>query len=222
MAKFGYIPTSQELDSLYNRASSGDAQAVNDLGELNNRLAKRANERMRSMERQGISGTYAYNVAEYYLSEQGRERFSQSRKMDIDDLYENIEQVNIFLRSQTSTGAGERIRREHIWQGLEDAGVFDDMTDEMSPDFQKDFYDFLDTDAWEDIRKHNKGGTNDLIKQAADAINNGAKKGDLVRAFKDFQKGKLDTDYIGLWDNWTSGKMYYKGGSWHELKTPRF
>ena len=65
MARKAYIPTAQEIDALYNRAMEGDANARDQLGELNNRIAKRANERMRDIERQGMEGTAAYNRAKY-------------------------------------------------------------------------------------------------------------------------------------------------------------
>ena len=87
-------------------------------------------------------------------------------------------------------------------------------------DTKKQLLDFFDTDAWEDIRKHNKGGTNEMVAEAVEAIENGALLGDLKRAFKDFQRG-ADTDYIEIWENWTSANQYYKSGGWHELKRRR-
>ena len=86
---------------------------------------------------------------------------------------------------------------------------------------KKDLLDFFDTDAWEDIRKHNRGGTNVLVQEAVEALHNGAKVGDLKRAFTDYRKSVLDTDYIELWEDWTSANTYYRSGSWHELKRPR-
>lgn len=58
------------------------------------------------------------------------------------------------------------------------------------------------------------------MAEAVDALSSGALIGDLKRAFKDFQRG-ADTDYIEIWDNWTSATRYYKGGSWHDLKRAR-
>lgn len=221
--KKGYIPTSQEVDRLYQRATSGDAAALQELGDLNNKLAKRANERMRDLERQGLEGTAAYNRAKYYIQDQdfGRgEYFSQSRKLDPDDLLMNIDNVSEYLRAETSTGAGERRRRQNISDSLENKGFFDDVAPEDVNNTKKQLLDFFDTDAWEDIRKHNKGGTNEMVAEAVEAIENGALLGDLKRAFKDFQRG-ADTDYIEIWENWTSANQYYKSGGWHELKQHR-
>lgn len=221
--KKGYIPTSQEVDRLYQRATSGDAAALQELGDLNNKLAKRANERMRDLERQGVEGTAAYNRAKYYIQDQDFGTgvyFSQSRKLDPDDLLINIDNVSEYLRAETSTSAGERKRRKNISDSLENKGFFDDVAPEDVNDTKKQLLDFFDTAAWEDIRKHNIGGTNELVSEAVEAIENGALLGDLKRAFKDFQRG-ADTDYIEIWENWTSATQYYKSGGWHELKRRR-
>ena len=221
--KKGYIPTSQEVDRLYQRATSGDAAALQELGDLNNKLAKRANERMRDLERQGLEGTAAYNRAKYYIQDQDfgpGKYFSQSRKLDPDDLLLNIDNVSEYLRAETSTSAGERKRRQKISDSLENKGFFDDVAPEDVNNTKKQLLDFFDTDAWEDIRKHNKGGTNEMVAEAVEAIENGALLGDLKRAFKDFQRG-ADTDYIEIWENWTSANQYYKSGGWHELKQQR-
>lgn len=221
--KKGYIPTSQEVDRLYQRATSGDVAALQELGDFNNKLAKRANERMRDIERQGLEGTAAYNRAKYYIQDQdfGKgEYFSQSRKLDPDDLLMNIDNVSEYLRAETSTSAGERRRRQNISDSLENKGFFDDVASEDVNNTKKQLLDFFDTDAWEDIRKHNKGGTNEMVAEAVEAIENGALLGDLKRAFKDFQRG-ADTDYIEIWENWTSANQYYKSGGWHELKRRR-
>lgn len=221
MAKRGYIPTTQEIEGIYNAAMQGDQDALQQLGDINNRISKRANERMRDIERQGLEGTAAYNRAKYWISEQtGAEYFSQSRKLSPDELVETIEAASDYLRAQTSTAAGERKRRSQITDKLDQMGFFEDVEGNKA-DVKKDLLDFFDTNAWADIRKHNKGGTNEVVMQAIDALQNGALVGDLKRAFKDFQRGLLDTDYIELWDNWTSGNQYYRGGSWHDLKRPR-
>ena len=69
MARRGSIPTAQEIDALYKEAMKGDVSALDQLGELNNKIAKRANERMRDIEHQGMQGTSAYNKAKYRLGE---------------------------------------------------------------------------------------------------------------------------------------------------------
>lgn len=232
MAKSGYIPTAQEIDALYQRAIDGDPDAESQIGQLNQTLAKRANSRMRYLENKGMQGTVAYNRAKYWLGEEyGGEYFKQnkvpSKFYGIDDMINNIEASAKFLRSQTSTAAGESKRRKNIIDALESSdydffGGIESENPAQQNDVKRQLLDFFDTDAWEDIRKHNRGGTNPMVAEAIEAINNGAKLGDLKRAFKDFQmKTSADRDYIDLWDEWSSASKYYQKGAWHELKKPR-
>lgn len=224
MARRGYIPTTQEIEGIYQKAIAGDQDAIAQLGDLNNRLSKRANERMRDIKRQGLDGTSAYNAAKYWISEQtGGEYFSQSRKLSPDELMETIEASTNYLRSQTSTAAGEQRRRKKILDALDDRGFFDDISEDgryTKEEIKKRLLDMFDTNAWEDIRKTNRGGTNQVVAEAIEAIQNGALVGDLKRAFKDFQRG-ADTDYIEMWKNWTSANLYYQKGAWRELKSSR-
>ena len=227
MARKGTLPTAQEVDALYKRASRNDPDAVSELGELNNKLAKRANQRMRDIERKGIQGTAAYNRAKKYLEDfdtggfTKQEYFSQSRKLDPDVLYKNIEEASKYLRWQTSTPAGEMKRRSKIVDSLMEnktiKETFADIDDAET--VKKDLLDFFDTDAWADIRKANKGGTDPVVAKAIEAIEHGALLSDLTRAFKDFQFNKVDTDQIELFESWASAKTYYRSGQWHELKS---
>lgn len=224
MARKGTLPTAQELETLYNRANSGDDSALAQLGELNNKIAKRANERMRDIERRGLEGTAAYNRAKYYIDDSDfnkGEYFSQSKRLDVDDLVSNIENASVYLRSQTSTAAGEMKRRSDILDTLADRGHIelpDDPADLAS--FRSKFLEFLDSNAWDDIKKHLYATGSGMVGEAAEAIKNGANVNDLLRAFKDYEKG-ADTDLFEVWDNWQSGDTYYRGGQWHTLKRPR-
>lgn len=220
----GSIPTAQELDAIYKRALAGDASAEAQLGDINARLAKRANERMRDIERKGLEGTQAYNRAKYFIQNQDfgpGEYFSQSKKLDADDLLLNIENASNYLRSQTSTAAGEMKRRSDIIDKLSDRGHIELPDDpEDVEGFKKKFLDFLDSNAWDDIKKHMYATGSGMIGEAAEAIQNGANVNDLLRSFKDYQKG-AETDLFEIWDNWTSGDQYYRSGEWHTLKRPR-
>lgn len=222
MAKVGNIPTTQYINSLAEKAAAGDPAAISELGDLNNRIAKRANQRMRDIEAKGLEGTAAYNRAKYFLQNQDfgtGQYFSQSRKLDADDAALNLINATQYLRSQTSTAAGEMRRRADIVDRLEE-GDWIEIPEEDPTTFKRKFLDFLDSNAWDDIKKHMYATNSGLLQDAGEAIQNGAKLGDLMRAFKDYQKG-ADTDLFEIWDNWTSGQMYYKSGDWHALKRPR-
>ena len=218
------IPTTQEINDLALKAYNGDEAAAQELADLNNRIAKRANERMRDLERKGLSGTAAYNRAKGFIQDAdfgaaGRNYFSQSRKLDPDDAADNLKNAATFLRSQTSTAAGENERRDQIWDKLIENEIIDEA--EADPEkYKKRFMEFLDTNAWKDIKKAMYVTGSGMLKDAGEAIQNGAKVGDLVRAFKDYERG-ADTDLFEIWDNWTSADKYYRSGEWIALKHPR-
>lgn len=222
MAKFGNIPTTQYINDLADKAAKGDKNALDELGDLNNRISKRANQRMRDIEKKGLEGTAAYNRAKYFIQNQDfgtGQYFSQSRKLDADDAALNLINATQYLRSQTSTSAGEMRRRADIVNRLEEGGWIE-VPDDDPATFKRNFLEFLDSNAWDDIKKHMYATNSGLLQDAGEAIQNGAKIGDLMRAFKDYQKG-ADTDLFEIWDNWTSGQMYYRSGDWHALKRPR-
>lgn len=222
MKRSANIPTTQYINDLAEKASTGDPEAIAELGDLNNRIAKRANERMRDIERRGLDGTAAYNRAKYFIQNQDfgpGQYFSQSRKLDPEDAATNLINATVYLRAQTSTAAGEMQRRKDIVDRLEEGGYLD-VPEEDPAEFKRKFLDFLDTNAWDDIKKHMYATNAGMLQEAGEAIQNGAKIRDLTRAFKDYQKGS-DTDLFEIWDNWTSGQMYYRSGEWHALKRPR-
>ena len=203
------IPTIQQISALADKARAGDVNAYSELADLNNRLAKRANQRMSEIERaQGIAHTEAYDRAQGYLenvadnstrNKQGNMRFSQSRKLDIDDLEENLDNVGQFLRDESSKVSSERFRRaEESFETLAEHGFIDDLSDSN----KKKFFRFLKTDAWEDIKKHIGSG---FIKDAADAISRGVRVGDLVNLYDDY-KTRNDVDIFEITDAWVSGK----------------
>lgn len=222
MARTATIPTTQEIDELARRADAGDPEAIRELGDLNNKIAKRANERMRDIERKGLAGTAAYNRAKHFIQNEDfgtGEYFSQSRKLDPDDAARNLREASTYLRYQTSTSAGEMARRADILDKLA-AGNWIQMPDNKddAAEFRRKFLDFLDTRAWDEMKKHL--GDTDIIKKGSEAISGGAKISDLTRAFKDYENGQ-NTDLFEIWDNWTSGDKYYRRGQWIPLKKPR-
>lgn len=203
------IPTFQQIETLVKNARAGDVSALETLSDLNNKFAKRANQRMTEIERaKGISHTDAYDRAQYYLenvadtatrNKQGNMRFSQSKKLDINEIEENLDKVTQFLRDDTSKVSAVKYRRaEESFETLSEHGFIDD----LSASNKKKFFRFLKTDAWEDIKKHIGSG---FIKDASDAISRGVRVGDLVNLYNDY-KSRNDVDIFDLTDAWTSGK----------------
>lgn len=200
------LPTIQEIDNLYKK---GDVEA---LREINEKLAKRANQRMKEFEKRGLE-TAAYNRAQGFIQEYKElgngKNFSRRKSLDIDDLVMNIKEESKFLRSQTSTVSGEMKRREKIFNTLtkkdrNGKSIIPSVSEVDDKDtYKKKFLDFLDTDVWNEIKKSLYADTNITMDEAGEAIANGASVDDLEKAFNDYLSGE-ETDIFEMWDNWRS------------------
>ena len=103
------VPSTQQIEALYQAGDYEQLRAINE------RLAKVANQRMKQLEKSGISRTHALDRAQYYLSEVSEiakgGKFSRSKKADIDEIVDQIQEMSIFLKDKTSTVSGEKERR---------------------------------------------------------------------------------------------------------------
>ena len=197
------VPTYQEIMNLYR---SGDIEG---LREMNTLLAKRANQRMAELERYDLEGTGAYKRATDWLETKSKfsagQRFSRSKKMDAKDLKDQIVQEANFLRAQTSTRKGEMERREKIFQSLTQgigngAPAITVPEGEDLDSFKKKFLEFLDDDAWAELKKHIY--TSDMLDEAGEAMAAGASIDELNQALADYNAGISDLDYDEIWQNW--------------------
>lgn len=194
------VPSMEYITNLY---ESGNLQ---ELRSINETLAKRANWRLSDLENKGLDSSAAYTRATYYLSEvsdySSGDRFSRSKQMDIDSLYEQIKQESNFLRWQTSTAAGERERRERVFNTLEEKNLIE-IPENMDKDaFKEKFLRFLSDDAWTEIKKHLYH--KDILNEAGEAIAAGASVQELSQAMTDYMTGETSEDILTIWDNWKS------------------
>ena len=203
MIKRAETPTYQDIMNLYR---SGDIEG---LREMNTLLAKRVNQRMSELERYDMEGTAAYKRATDWLENSSKfsagQRFSRSKKMTAEDLKDQLIQEANFLRAQTSTRRGEMERREHIFESLTkgvggQAPAIEVPEGEDLDSFKKKFLEFLDDDAWSELKKHIY--TSDILDQAGEAIAAGASIDELNQALKDYNSGASDLDYDEIWQNW--------------------
>lgn len=203
------VPTIEYLRSLY---ESGDIEA---LRSENEKLAKRANTRLRELEKQGFDTTAAYKRAIDFTSDEGAtdsKRFSRSKKLSIDDLYDQLKTESNFLRWKTSTPAGELERRRRVWEGLtmqridEEGNIIDPVIDLSQVGdidvFKKKFLQFLDEKAWDEIKKHIY--SKNILNEAGEAISAGADIKDLANAITAYNNNDTEDDLLTIWDNWTS------------------
>lgn len=209
------VPTTEYIRSLY---EDGDIDA---LRALNETLGKRSNERLRQLEKADFDGTAAYKRATDFIkdSEYGKNnRFSRSKKIGLDDLYDQVKQEANFLRWQTSTVKGELERREKIFDSLTSQRInpttgkieepLVDIPTNMDTDvFKKKFLEFLDDKSWETIKKHMY--QSNILNEAGEAIAAGASVEDLKSALQSYMDGELNEetgepyDLLEIWDDWT-------------------
>lgn len=205
------VPTIEEIQSLYKK---GD---IEQLRVLNERLAKRSNQRMTSLKKAGLDTTAAITRAKRDIENIGVSsgRFSRSKKLSAEDLYTQVKSEANFLRWQTSTVSGEIKRREKIWESLTTQRIDEETGDIKNPAidlsgvedidaFKKNFLKFLDDGAWEELKKHIY--TKNILNEAGEAIAAGASVEELSEAMKNYVNGNTEDDLLTIWDNWTSVK----------------
>lgn len=214
MGKRKPLLTKQEIDSIYD---SGDFER---LRQYNETLAKRANERLSSLEKAGMDNTGAYERAVDWIQNESDtssgNRFSRSKKMDIDEVYNQIIQESDFLRRQTSTVAGEKKRREHIFNSMMDSDVLDIQLDENDPEAYKNnkekFMKFLDEDVFNELVKTFRA--TDIINLGADAIQNGQNPQDLQDAYSNYLQSDIDdTDILTIFETWAGAGLHERNRS---------
>lgn len=186
------------IESLANRAAGGDSGALAELGRLNSKYGRAANQRARELEKRGLE-TGAYIRAQ---EETGKEkpRFSQAKTGDAESLIRSLEQTTKFLNYQTSMVSGEMLRRENIMKGMERAGY--------NVGSNRDaFLRFLDSNAWTEIR--GMFGSKDAMQRVSDALESGADIEDLILAYQDFERGESEAeDILQVWDGWANEDDY--------------
>lgn len=197
------VPTSQELDALFALAEAGDVSALNEIYDINKTLAKRANSRMKYLEDKEME-TAAYTRAQYWLGEEtGKSRFSEGKNKDLDDLREQMAMESQFLRWQTSMVSGEKLRRENIYNTLEEHGIIDIPDDpKKARAYKKEMDKFLSSDAFENIKK--SIGT-DFVSTGSEYIEAGAKAEDLINLYSEYEQA-TDKSLFDVIDGWKAGK----------------
>ena len=147
--------TKQEIRRLTRKAQDGDRKAETQLRRRLNQAAKEANQRLRRLEKYGLTGSAAYQIAK----EQARQfrntgYFTKnSKRGKIAEVAQELQAVENFLKFQTSTAKGERRHINNVMRAIRDNGIpvknAQQMYDLMATDF---FADFVDYDSWDALR----------------------------------------------------------------------
>lgn len=214
MASLNY----QNINNLIDRVESGDEEAIQEARRISVTLSKRANVRLKALEDKNLTSGEAYSTVRDFARTEGREkaRFSQSGKMDTEDLVKNLEEVSAFLADPSSTVTAERFRIS----GFES----EEYTKRILPldisNYKKrELQEFLKSSAWEEYKStiyiHDKGKTpaesrraSTAIAAAAEAISAGAKVDELKKIYEDFEsrrkspKEQVDNGILDIIEDW--------------------
>lgn len=194
MARYKSI-SFEQIEDLATRAAGGDNDALSELGRLNSKYGRAANQRMRELEKRGMeTGAYRRAVEDLTGGRGGKARFSQAKTGDAETLLRSLENVTKFLNYQTSMVSGELERRSKVLEGMERAG-YNVGSDKGA------FLRFLDSDAWNEIR--GMFGSKDAMQRVSDAMERGANIDDLINSYEEFTRGESEAeDILQVWDGW--------------------
>lgn len=176
----------KELLKLAKQADKGDLSAYNELLQYNRIVSKRANTRLKALEKAGLD-YYAYDRAVGFTqSEYGRTRFTTSKKLlSPDVLYQQILEVDRFLSSKSSTISGQRIIRDTRLKKFVDKG--------LQIDNERDFFNFLASDTFKELAQYLDS---DQVIKLADSLDKKELLDSFVRAFNEYKTKGLTTDVI--------------------------
>lgn len=191
--------TDQErIDDLITQARTGDSLALINLRKLNEKLSRRANQRLRELRKAGFGDTAAAKRSKQFIKEQYGSKahvYRIGKALDINQLAANLENVSQFLRWQTSTVRGERERRNNIIKGFRDKGF------DIPKGSEQQFLDLLESPAFQESKAY---GSIELIDMATQALAEGHTVEDLNKLYDDFvnRETNVTEDVFDVWTDW--------------------
>ena len=195
-----YVPDYGQVRALIESAYSGDVGALSELQSLSSSMAKRANVRLKALETSDLTASPAYRRAEYYLNEErNRTRFSESKKMTAGELEDQLGQLYGFFGDPSASVEYEKNREAGLESSFPDMNVNE----------KRQMRNFLSSDAFADMKKIIGSS---IIREAAQAIEEGARVKDLEKAYAAYlekTEGPADPDtpdIFDVWDNWLQGE----------------
>lgn len=187
LAKYAFKRKEEEIPIIDMRKASSYNLA--ELNKLRRRLAKRANQRMREIERAGYTDAYVYaTTMSGYLQPTERTRFYEgTRQMDLFTLKEELNELRWFLNAKTSTVGGIRSFERETSKQFANLKSF-----KKSPDL---FWKYMSSASVKHLKKMGYS-SEELIEFYDFASENRVGYDQIMDALKDFEKGEIDS-----WDN---------------------
>lgn len=184
------IPTNDQLEALASRAAMGDNAALDELGALNERIGRMANNRMRRLERAGKTGDAYKRIANTVGME--KPRFSQAHTGSAESLFQSARTTAAALRQKETTLSGIKEVDVKTVDSVLDA--FGKNADSYTQKQKLQIADFLKTDAWKQLKSL-------YGSEALEAITDAALDDDFeeaLNAFAEFDVEMSDTDIVEL------------------------
>lgn len=187
LSKYSFKRKEEEIPIIDMRKASSYNLA--ELNKLRRRLAKRANQRMREIERAGYTDAYVYaTTMSGYLQPTERTRFYEgTRQMDLFTLREELNELRWFLNAKTSTVGGIRSFERETSKQFANLKSF-----KKSPDL---FWKYMSSASVKHLKKMGYS-SEELIEFYDFASENRVGYDQIMDALKDFEKGEIDS-----WDN---------------------
>lgn len=194
-------------------AERGDPEALKQLQNQYVREVKRANERARNLDKHGLDT----GALKQYRKNLDGNFISQSRKLEIDEMVAGLKRAEKFLKSQTSTVSGEMERRHKNYMSLtkpkrdKRGRIISQSFVKPPPEGMSKLQQeralnrFLSNKHFEELKK--TLGTN-VIKEAADAINQGIPVIRLSRLYNEYVRSNEKTDIRAIWSAFTTGEKH--------------
>lgn len=194
-------------------AERGDPEALKQLQNQYVREVKRANERARNLDKHGLDT----GALKQYRKNLDGNFISQSRNLEIDEMVEGLKRAEKFLKSQTSTVSGEMERRHKNYMSLtkpkrdKRGRIISQSFVKPPPEGMSKLQQervlnrFLSNKHFEELKK--TLDTN-VIKEAADAINQGIPVIRLSRLYNEYVRSNEKTDIRAIWSAFTTGEKH--------------
>lgn len=197
------LPSTEELERLAARAVTDD-KALQELGALNERLARAANQRIRELEKKGETG----DAYQWLIRQTGKNRLSQAKTGGAEYLLRQATAAKNFLKRKESTISGIRavqkqtaatIAKRYGLNGLKGHSL-------------KRFNDFLKTDAFSELKKFLGS---DIIRDLMEGAQENSLD-DLLGAYEQYLSGKTDDDLLTIYEDWKDGNLQSEDGEEYE------
>lgn len=184
LAKYAFKRKEEKISSIDMRKPS--SYDLDELNKLRRRLAKRANQRLRDIERAGYTDAYVYatTMSGYLLPSERTRFFEGTRNLDLRSLKTELNELRWFLNAKTSTVGGIRKFERQTSQKFAKLGSF-----QKNPDL---FWKYMSSASVKHLKKLGYS-SEELIEFYDFATENRVGYDDIMNALSDFDQKKINS-----------------------------